>query len=154
MKLDIERFNDYTNFSLWQVRITTILVRKGLKKVIIEKKLENLDQSKWDELDEKALFAIQFCITNASVYISYGRRYSIRAHISEFVSLNGLKNIKVQIDDEDQVMLLLYSLPHSYKSFRETLIYGRDKLSFEEVNGNLLNKGKLDNEFGSDSSSG
>ncbi|MFQ6645945.1 hypothetical protein Gotur_019731 [Gossypium turneri] len=47
-------------------------------------------------------------------------------------------------------MLLLCSLPPLYKSFRETLIYGRDKLSFEYVKGQLLSRDKLDNEFGSD----
>ncbi|MBA0879035.1 hypothetical protein Goshw_005058 [Gossypium schwendimanii] len=40
-------------------------------------------------------------------------------------------------------MLLLCSLPSSYKSFRETLIYGRDKLSFGDVKGHLLSKDKL-----------
>ena len=44
-------------------------------------------------------------------------------------------------------MLLLCSLPSLYKSFRETLIYGRDKLSFEDVKGHLLSRDKLDNEF-------
>ncbi|MFQ6644687.1 hypothetical protein Gotur_019156, partial [Gossypium turneri] len=48
-------------------------------------------------------------------------------------------------------MLLLCFLPHSYKSFRETLIYGRDKLSFEDLKGHLLSKDKLVNEFGLDS---
>ncbi|MFQ6662427.1 hypothetical protein Gotur_030269 [Gossypium turneri] len=48
-------------------------------------------------------------------------------------------------------MQLLCSLPPSYKSFKEILIYGRDKLSFEDVKGHLLSKDKLDNEFGSDS---
>ncbi|MFQ6666887.1 hypothetical protein Gotur_033084, partial [Gossypium turneri] len=47
------------------------------------------------------------------------------------------------------IMLILCSLPPSYKSFRETLIYGRDNLSFEDVKGHLLSKDKLDNEFGS-----
>ncbi|MBA0785630.1 hypothetical protein Gotri_026116 [Gossypium trilobum] len=75
----------------------------------------------------------------------------IRDHISQFITLlNGLKNVEVKIDDEDQAMLLLCSLPPSYKSFRETLIYGRDKLSFDDVKGHLLSKNKLDNEFGSD----
>ncbi|MBA0881535.1 hypothetical protein Goshw_025530 [Gossypium schwendimanii] len=48
-------------------------------------------------------------------------------------------------------MLLLCSLPSSYKSFRETLIYGKNKISFEDVNGHLLSKDKLNNEFGLDS---
>ncbi|KAG8491303.1 hypothetical protein CXB51_014552 [Gossypium anomalum] len=66
-------------------------------------------------------------------------------------SLANRLNVEVYIDDEDQAMLLLYSLPPSYKSFRETLIYGRDKLSFEYVKGHLLSREKLDNEFGLDS---
>ncbi|KAH1047028.1 hypothetical protein J1N35_037812 [Gossypium stocksii] len=48
-------------------------------------------------------------------------------------------------------MLLLCSLPPSYKSFKETLIYSRDNLSFKDVKGYLLSKEKLDNEFGLDS---
>ncbi|MBA0750669.1 hypothetical protein Gogos_002072, partial [Gossypium gossypioides] len=50
---------------------------------------------------------------------------SIRTHISEFVTLlNDLKILEVEISDEDQAMLL-HSLPSSYKTFRETKIYGR-----------------------------
>ncbi|MBA0661358.1 hypothetical protein Goklo_005666, partial [Gossypium klotzschianum] len=76
----------------------------------------------------------------------------IRDHISQFITLlNYLKNVEVHIDDEDQTMLLLCYLPHSYKSFRETLIYGRDRLSFEYVKGHLLSRDKLENEFGLDS---
>ncbi|KAG8483482.1 hypothetical protein CXB51_023185 [Gossypium anomalum] len=75
-----------------------------------------------------------------------------RGHISQFIIiLNGLKNIEVHIDDEDQIMLLLCSLPPSYKYFKKTLIYDRDKLSFKDVKGHLLSKDKLENEFGSDS---
>ncbi|MFQ6668264.1 hypothetical protein Gotur_033976, partial [Gossypium turneri] len=48
-------------------------------------------------------------------------------------------------------MLLLCSLSHSYKPFRETLIYGRDKRSFEDVKGHLLSRYKLENEFSLDS---
>ncbi|MFQ6640867.1 hypothetical protein Gotur_015821 [Gossypium turneri] len=76
----------------------------------------------------------------------------LRDHINQFITLlNDLKNVEVHIDDEDQAMLLLCSLPRSYKSFRETLIYGRDKILFEDVKGHLLNRDKLGNEFGLDS---
>ncbi|MFQ6647258.1 hypothetical protein Gotur_019654 [Gossypium turneri] len=76
----------------------------------------------------------------------------LRDHIIQFITLlNDLKNVEVHIDDEDQTMLLLCSLPLSYKSFRETLIYDRDKISFEYVKGHLLSRDKLNNEFGLDS---
>ncbi|MFQ6625658.1 hypothetical protein Gotur_006375 [Gossypium turneri] len=76
----------------------------------------------------------------------------LRDRISQFITLlNDLKNVEVHIDDEDQAMLLLYSLPLSYKSFKEALIYGRDKILFEDVKGHLLSKDKLDNELHLDS---
>ncbi|MFQ6628747.1 hypothetical protein Gotur_006839 [Gossypium turneri] len=99
-RFEIEKFDGVTNFNLWQVRMMVILVQTGLKKVITRKKPENLNQTEWEELDEKVL-----------------------DHISQFITLlNDLKNVEVQIDDEDQAMLLLCSLPPSYKSFKETLI--------------------------------
>ncbi|MFQ6652949.1 hypothetical protein Gotur_024588 [Gossypium turneri] len=126
---EIEKFDGETNFNLWQVQMMTILVQTSLKKVVTGKKPDNLNQTEWKELDEKAL-----------------------DHISQFITLlNDLKNVEVHIDDEDQTMLLLCSLPRSYKSFRETLVYGRDKLSFEYVKGHLLSRDKLDNESGLDS---
>ncbi|KAH1039183.1 hypothetical protein J1N35_040926 [Gossypium stocksii] len=73
-------------------------------------------------------------------------------HISQFITLlNDLKNAEVKVDHEDQAMLLLCFLPSLYKSFKEILIYSRDKLSFKEVKGHFLSKDKLNNEFGSDS---
>ncbi|MFQ6669704.1 hypothetical protein Gotur_034840, partial [Gossypium turneri] len=76
----------------------------------------------------------------------------LKDHISQSITLlNDLKNVEVQVDDEDQAILLLCSLPISYKSFRETLIYGRDKLSFKDVKDHLLSRDKLDNEFSLDS---
>ncbi|MBA0655707.1 hypothetical protein Goklo_008161 [Gossypium klotzschianum] len=76
----------------------------------------------------------------------------LRDHISQFINLlNDLKNVEVHIDDEDQAMLLLCFLPPSYKSFRETLIYGRDKILFKDVKGHFLSRDKLENGFGLDS---
>ncbi|MFQ6654944.1 hypothetical protein Gotur_025709 [Gossypium turneri] len=63
-RFEIEKFDSETNFNLWQVRMMTILVQSGLKKVVIGKKSENLNKTEWEELDEKALFAIQLCLVN------------------------------------------------------------------------------------------
>ena len=110
-----------TSFALWKW-LETLYVTKSLANYLVLK---------------QHLFT--FCINEDEL---------LRDHISQFITLlNDLKNVEVHIDDEDQAMLLLCSLPPSYKSFRETLIYGRDKLSFEDVKGHLLSRDKLDNEF-------
>ncbi|KAG8491520.1 hypothetical protein CXB51_014863 [Gossypium anomalum] len=188
IRFEIEKFDGETNFNLWQVRMMAILVQSGLKKVITGKKPKNLNKIEWEELDEKALPAIQLCLANTVLQEVLMEKTSsalwkrletlyatkslanhlvlkqslftfrmnegelLRDHISQFITLlNDLKNVEVHIDDEDQAMLLLCSLPLSYKSFRDALIYGRDKLSFEDVKGHLLSRDKLDNELHLDS---
>ncbi|MBA0824957.1 hypothetical protein Goarm_021589, partial [Gossypium armourianum] len=61
---EIEKFDGGTNFNLWQVRMMTILVKTGLKNVVTGKKPENPNEIEWEELDEKALSAIQLYLTN------------------------------------------------------------------------------------------
>ncbi|KAH1091748.1 hypothetical protein J1N35_019005 [Gossypium stocksii] len=113
------------SFALWK-KLETLYVTKSLANCLVLK---------------QRLF--MFCINECEL---------LRDHIGQFTTLlNDLKNVEVQIDDEDQTMLLLCYLPSSYKSFRETLIYGRDKFSFKDVKGHLLSRDKLDNEFGLDS---
>ena len=43
------------------------------------------------------------------------------------------KNMEVEINDEDQALILLCSLPSSYAHFVDTLIYGRDSIYMEIV---------------------
>ena len=63
-RFEIEKFDGETNFNLWQVRMMGFLVQSSLKKVVTGKKPENLNKTEWEELDEKALSAIQLCLTN------------------------------------------------------------------------------------------
>ncbi|MFQ6662705.1 hypothetical protein Gotur_030467 [Gossypium turneri] len=63
-RFEIEKFDGEINFNLWQVRMMTILVQNGLKKVVTGKKPRNLNQTEWEELDEKALSAILLCLAN------------------------------------------------------------------------------------------
>ncbi|GKB02940.1 hypothetical protein Tco_0831029, partial [Tanacetum coccineum] len=65
-------------------------------------------------------------------YMDSGKKLS--EHIDEFNKLVGdLANIDVKIDDEDQALMLLTSLPSSYDNFVETLFYGRETLTLEDV---------------------
>ncbi|KAG8490008.1 hypothetical protein CXB51_015369 [Gossypium anomalum] len=160
-RFEIEKFDGETNFNLWQVRMMAILVQSGLKKlclantVLQEVLMEKTSSSLWKRLETlyatKSL-ANRLVLKQRLFTFRMNECELLRDHISQFITLlNDLNNVEVHIDDEDQAMLLLCSLPPSYKSFRETLIYGRDKLSFEDVKGHLLSRDKLDNELHLDS---
>ena len=73
----------------------------------------------------------------------------IKSHIAEFFSIiNDLDKIEVKIEDENQELLLLCSLPSSYKSFREVIIYGgKSIIKVNEVKEHLLNKDKIDTQL-------
>ena len=49
---------------------------------------------------------------------------SLRTHIDEFTSIMiDLENFEIKYDEEELALILLRSLPTSYKNFRDTLIY-------------------------------
>nr|GEV15645.1 RNA-directed DNA polymerase, eukaryota [Tanacetum cinerariifolium] len=55
-------------------------------------------------------------------------------HIDEFNKLIlDLANIDIEIEDEDQTLMLLTSFPSSYENFMETVLYGRESLTMEDV---------------------
>ncbi|MFQ6623924.1 hypothetical protein Gotur_004376, partial [Gossypium turneri] len=156
-RFEIEKFDGETNFNLWQVQMMAILIQSSLKKlclanmVLQEVLMEKTSSALWKRLE--TLYATK---SLANHLVLKQRLFTFRMnegellkdHISQFITLlNDLKNVEVHFDDEDQAMLLLCSLPPSYKSFKETLIYGRDKLSFEDVKGHLLSRDKLNNEL-------
>ncbi|KAE9601143.1 putative RNA-directed DNA polymerase [Lupinus albus] len=70
----------------------------------------------------------------------------IQTHLDDFNSIIiDLQNIDINIEDEDKVVLLVVSLPYTYKHFKEITLYGNnDTLSFEDVKSNLLSKEKFD----------
>ncbi|GJZ63480.1 hypothetical protein Tco_0619901 [Tanacetum coccineum] len=65
----------------------------------------------------------------------------IYEHIDEFNKIVlDLANIEVKFKDEDLSLLLLTSLPISYEHFVDTLLYGREALTLEDVMAALNSK--------------
>ena len=67
---------------------------------------------------------------------------TIQDHIDTFnkiiLDLEGVKNVK--ISDEDKAFFLLSSLPKSYESFVDTMLYRRTTLTLEDVKASLSSK--------------
>ena len=66
MMLDIEKFDNNTNFILWQVIMKKILIQNGVHKALEsdERNLIGINEAKWKEMDAKALSDIQLCFSN------------------------------------------------------------------------------------------
>ncbi|GJV23248.1 zinc finger, CCHC-type containing protein [Tanacetum coccineum] len=98
------------------------------------------------ELNKKAHSAVILCLGNKlylkklyTFYMPVGRKIS--EHIKEFNKIVlDLANIEVKFEDEDLVLLLLTSLPASYEHFVDTLLYGREALTLEDVMATLNSK--------------
>lgn len=183
-KFDIQKFDGKISFSIWRVQMKAVLTQNGLKKALDgrSKMSATMTDLQWSELDEKALSAIQLCLSNEvlrevvnetsakELWVKLESRYmskslanklrlkeslytlrmaegtSIQTHLNEFNSIIiDLENLEVKIDDEDKAVLLVVSLPPSFKHFKEIMLYGnRETLSFEDVKSNLLSKEKFD----------
>jgi hypothetical protein len=71
---------------------------------------------------------------------------SIQSYINEFNSIGiNVESLDVKIDDEDKTILLVVSLPPSFKNFKEIMLYeNHTSLTFENVISDLLSKEKID----------
>ena len=70
---------------------------------------------------------------------------SIKEHLSFFDDLvMKMKTVDLKVDEEQQAMLLLCSLPERYTGFANSLIFARDTLTVRDVKSGLLSEGLRD----------
>ena len=210
MKVDIQKFDGEISFNLWKVQMRAVLIQHGLWKVLQgphvkpekmideqwatyqKKRRGSLMDEEWEELELKAVSAIQLCLAPhvlrevldkatavdlwtrlEELYMTKSlankirlkeRLYTFRMaegtpvqkHLNEFNSiLVDLENMDTKIEDEDKAILLIVSLPPSYKHFKEIMLYSNSNtISFEDVKSNLLSKEKFDLDIHAESAEG
>ncbi|GJZ83325.1 hypothetical protein Tco_0648498 [Tanacetum coccineum] len=142
-KFDIEKFDGTGDFRLWSIKMRALLIQHGCEAALKVLPADMEAQMK-AELNKKAYSA---SLANKlylkkklyTFYMSAGRKIS--EHIDEFnKTVHDLANIEVKFEDEDLALLLLTSLPASYEHFVDTLLYGRESLTLEDVMATLNSK--------------
>ncbi|GJT97762.1 retrovirus-related pol polyprotein from transposon TNT 1-94 [Tanacetum coccineum] len=144
-----------------------VLTHHGYKKALrgIAHKPQSMSDEDWIELDEKALATIQLFLTQevlrevihettaVGLWLKLESLYMTKS-LANKLRLKD-QNLDVDIDDEDKAVLLVISLPASYKHFKEIMLYGNhETLSFDDVKSALLSKQKYDDDVEPESSEG
>ncbi|GKC81202.1 retrovirus-related pol polyprotein from transposon TNT 1-94 [Tanacetum coccineum] len=143
-KFDIEKFDGTGDFGLWRIKMRALLIQHGCNKVLREVTEETTTSEVWLELETlymtKSLANKLYLKKKLyTFYMPAGRKIS--EHIDEFNKIVlDLANTKVKFEDKDLALLLLTSLPASYEHFVDTLLYGREALTLEDVMATLNSK--------------
>jgi hypothetical protein len=132
---------DEKTLSTLQLCLSTDVLRDVMNEkstVALWKKLEELYTTK--SLTNK------LCLKEHLYTIRMAEGTSIQSHLTEFSSICvDLESLDVKIDDDDKAILLVVSLPASFKHFKEIMFYGNHTtLTIENVKSNLLSKEKFD----------
>ena len=65
-KFEMEIFNGKSNFLLWKMRVTSLLVKEGTHKILlsIEKKSSKMKNDEWNDIDFRANMTIILFLSN------------------------------------------------------------------------------------------
>ncbi|KAH9782310.1 hypothetical protein KPL71_008845 [Citrus sinensis] len=123
-KVDLEKFNGRNDFNMWNVKIQALLVTQGLG--------DALEAS--TKIEGKGVSSSKTPEQMAEIDKKAKEGSSLDKHIDEFNQVcDTLATIDEALNDEGKALLLVSSLPGSYKNFINALMYGRQTLSLDEV---------------------
>ncbi|KAG8478589.1 hypothetical protein CXB51_028432 [Gossypium anomalum] len=117
LKYEIPLLDRNTRFALWQIKMQAVLAQMDLEDALlgIDKMPSTLTDEEKKHKDRK-------------------EGASVHEHLTVFKEiLSNLEAIEVQYDKEDLGLILLCSLPPSYTTFRDTILYSRESLTVDEV---------------------
>ncbi|GKA30357.1 hypothetical protein Tco_0716662, partial [Tanacetum coccineum] len=131
-RFDIEKFDGKNDFGLWQIKMRALMVQQGCD-AALETLSADMEAGEKAALMKKAYSTLILCLGDRVLREvtkeTTAAGTKLGDHIDEFNKLIlDLVNIDIEIEDEDQALMLLTSLPSSYENFVETLLYERESL--------------------------
>nr|GEU90468.1 putative reverse transcriptase domain-containing protein [Tanacetum cinerariifolium] len=137
--LDIKKFDGKNDFGLWKIKMRALMVRQGCD-AALETLPVDMKAGETSALMKKEYSTLILCLGDRVLWEKKLYTYYMSPctkpgdHIDEFNKLIiDLANIDIEIEDEDQALMLLTSLSSSYENFVETLLYGSESLTMEDV---------------------
>ncbi|GKB28345.1 hypothetical protein Tco_0867746 [Tanacetum coccineum] len=118
-RFDIKRFDGKNDFGLWQIKMRALMVQQGCD-VSLETLPADMEHKRKDRFDEEGIQYLDSILGRLCFTGSYQEN-------------NYCRNL-------DEALMLLTSLPSSYKNFMETLLCGRESLTTEDVLATLNSK--------------
>jgi len=69
-KFEVGKFDGKSNFLLWKMRVTSLLVKEGTPKALfgIMKKLTKMEDDEWNDIDFRAKATIILCLSDEVLY--------------------------------------------------------------------------------------
>nr|GEW63737.1 zinc finger, CCHC-type [Tanacetum cinerariifolium] len=128
-RFDIEIFDENNDFGLWQIKMHTLMVHQGCD-VALEALTADMKAGEKAALMKKAYITLILCL---GVRMIWGRCTLLYEPEYETELTLDLANIDIETEDEDQALMLFTLLPSSYENVVETLLYGRESLTMEDV---------------------
>ncbi|KAG8478631.1 hypothetical protein CXB51_028491 [Gossypium anomalum] len=148
LKYEISLLDHNTRFALWQIKMQAVLAQMDLEDALLgidkmpltltdEEKKQKAAPALWKRLE-------QICMSKTLIrklhmkQRLYTRRLeegvSIHEHLTVFKEiLSNLEAMEVEYDKEDLRLILLCSLPPSYSTFRDTILYSLEFLTVDET---------------------
>ncbi|KAG8478826.1 hypothetical protein CXB51_028794 [Gossypium anomalum] len=136
LKYEISLLDRNTRFALWQIKMQAVLAQMDLEDALlgIDKMPSTLTDEEKKCKDRKRLYA--HCLEEGGA--------SVHEHLIVFKKiLSNLEAIEVQYDKEDLGFILLCSLPPSYSTFRDMILYSHESLTVDEVYDSLTSYDKM-----------
>ncbi|GJQ89029.1 hypothetical protein Tco_0000168 [Tanacetum coccineum] len=116
-KFSILIFDRKMDFTVWKMTIEDMLIQQGIDEALEEEQPTEMKDDVWKTMQKKASSTIRLALAPEIKYIG----------------LSNLSKCNDAIKDEEQALLMLSSLPKSYKPFVQTMLTGRTTLTFEDV---------------------
>ncbi|KAG8493469.1 hypothetical protein CXB51_010771 [Gossypium anomalum] len=150
LKYELPLLDRNTRFALWQIKTQAVLAQMDLEDALlgIDKIPSTLTDEEKKRKDRKALTQLRLHLSNEILQdvMKEKTTAALWKRLEQILFkeiLSNLEAMEVQYDKEDLGLILLCSLPPSYSTFRDTILYSRESLTVDELYDSLTSYDKM-----------